>query len=233
MAHTWSTTASGASIKDTSILVDELDALGWEVGDEIAVTFSGSGLGHRSTIAEFSMGEGRLTLSDPFLTRVEGGIYTHGGERFKIPVEVMNLQRSILVTGDTDGFFDGKKEGVHVMMFGGKMTVDHSRVEYCGQRDVLGRYCLHWHHVGSCPDCRFSNNAILEGQTKAITIHGTHDALVHNNVIWNSRGVSFLAFLAFFAFFDFLFLAFLVFLAFLTFLAFLSVRVFLHILTCR
>jgi hypothetical protein len=188
MARTWATTGSGAAAGEASIAVDDLAGLGWTVGDHVAVTFSGSN-GHTSTIAAFDTEGGRLTLDEPFPHAVDGGFVTYGAVEFKVPVEVMNLQRSILVTGDTDGFFDGKKEGLHMMMFGGTMVVDHTRVEYCGQRDTLGRYCLHWHHVGSCPSCKFSNNAVVEGQTKAITVHGTHHALVDNNVIWNARGV--------------------------------------------
>lgn len=118
-----------------------------------------------------------------------GGFREYDGEAFEMAGEVMNLQRSIQITGDTDGFVDGAKQGLHTMMFGGKMIVDHTRVEFCGQRNVLGRYCLHWHHVGRCPDCRFDSNAIVDGQTKGLVIHGTHNATAHNNVLWNSRGV--------------------------------------------
>lgn len=128
-------------------------------------------------------------LEDPVPEQLLGGYTTYDGEQFEMAGEVMNLERSVKITGDTDGFVDGAKQGLHTMMFGGKMIVDHSRVEYCGQRNVLGRYCLHWHHVGHCPECKFTSNAIVEGQTKGLVIHGTHNALADNNVLWNSRGV--------------------------------------------
>ena len=128
-------------------------------------------------------------LEDPPAEQLLGGFTEYDGESFEMAAEVMNLQRSIKVTGDTDGFVNGAKQGLHTMMFGGKMILDHSRVEFCGQRNVLGRYCLHWHHVGHCPDCRFESNAIVDGQTKGLVIHGTHDATANNNVMWNSRGV--------------------------------------------
>ena len=188
LPKTWSTLDNSTKKGEKALAVHDLATLGWSVGDEVAVTIT-SGSGIRSTIAKVGVSGGNeLVLEDALPDMAEGGYRTYDDTTVLMSAEVMNLARSIVVTGDKDGFFNGQKEGVHTMMFGGKMVVDHTRIEYCGQRDVLGRYCLHWHHVGRCPDCKFSNNAIVEGQGKGITIHGTHDALVHNNVVWNARG---------------------------------------------
>ena len=153
---------------------EDVESLGWRNGDEVAIAYMDGSLGHRSTIAEIRAKEGEIVLADPVPERVQGGFKTYSGVKFEVAAEVMNLERSIKITGDTRGFDDGAKEGLHVMMFGGKMAIDSTRVEYCGQRGVLGRYCLHWHYIGSCPDCKFTGNAIVEGQTKGVTIHGTH-----------------------------------------------------------
>lgn len=193
LQKTWSTVGARTEPGEYGVHVDDLSNLGWNVGDEVAVTYSGmhDGMhynGHKSRITQLDFAGSKIYLEDAVENGIDGGVITVAGENFSIPTEVMNLERSVLVTGDTDGFLDGKKEGLHTIMFGGKMSVDHTRIEFCGQRDVLARYCLHWHHVGSCPECKFTNNAIVEGQTKGITIHGTHDALVDNNVLWNARG---------------------------------------------
>ena len=98
----------------------------------------------------------------------------------------MNLARSVHLTGDDGDFYTEKREGMHTMMFGGVLQLDHVRTDNCGQRYTLGRYCIHMHLIGHCADCRIASNAVVEGEAKGITIHGTHDALVDNNVLYVS-----------------------------------------------
>ena len=98
----------------------------------------------------------------------------------------MNLARSVHLTGDDGDFYTEKREGMHTMMFGGVLQLDHVRTDNCGQRYTLGRYCIHMHLIGHCADCRVASNAVVEGEAKGITIHGTHDALVDNNVLYVS-----------------------------------------------
>ena len=31
-----------------------------------------------------------------------------------------------------------------------------------GQRNFMGKYCLHFHHAGVCPDCTFKGNAVYQ-----------------------------------------------------------------------
>ena len=31
-----------------------------------------------------------------------------------------------------------------------------------GQRNFMGKYCLHFHHAGQCSDCTFKGNAIYQ-----------------------------------------------------------------------
>ena len=96
----------------------------------------------------------------------------------------MNLARSVHLTGDDGDFYTEKREGMHTMMFGGVLQLDHVRTDNCGQRYTLGRYCIHMHLIGHCADCRIASNAVVEGEAKGITIHGTHDALIDNNVLY-------------------------------------------------
>ena len=104
--------------------------------------------------------------------------------------EVANLQRSVVITGDdfsAEG--DSQHVGLHTIMAGGgAMKVEYARVEKCGQRHRVGRYCLHWHYLFSCPDCVFRGNAIEDSHQGGITVHQTHDALVEDNVLWDTRG---------------------------------------------
>jgi len=70
----------------------------------------------------------------------------------------------------------------------GTMRIRNVRVEKCGQRGIDGKYCLHLHRLSSCPKCEFSNNAIENSHQRGIIVHGTHESLVENNVLYGVRG---------------------------------------------
>ena len=67
------------------------------------------------------------------------------------------------------------------------MDMRYARVEFCGQRPVMGRYCLHFHLLKKCPRCVFQGNAVVDGEHIGITVHGTHDAVVDQNVVWDAK----------------------------------------------
>lgn len=122
--------------------------------------------------------------------------------------EVVNLSRNIIITGDdltndpcdpnqgseTQGCkcTDSRSKctmGLHTaQMHEGTMSIRNTRIEKCGQRGVTGKYCLHFHMMGDCPTCEFSNNAIEHGHQRGVIVHGTNRSLVENNVIWDVRG---------------------------------------------
>ena len=91
--------------------------------------------------------------------------------------------------------------------------VSHTRVEYCGQREQDARsnggnthtytrlrnayrehrhpivprsYCLHFHVLGHCPSCLFRGNALDTSHHRGLVVHGTHDALVEGNIMWDT-----------------------------------------------
>jgi hypothetical protein len=66
----------------------------------------------------------------------------------------------------------------------------HARVEKCGQRGILGRYCVHLHRMGDCPTCIFDGNAIEYGHQRAINIHATHRSVSTFNVVTDVRGAA-------------------------------------------
>ncbi|CAE7614035.1 rliB [Symbiodinium natans] len=100
--------------------------------------------------------------------------------------EVVNLERSVVITGDHDDF-EATAKGLHtISAHGGVMDLRFARVEYCGQRNFMGKYCLHFHHAGQCPDCTFKGNAVYQSAQIGITIHGTHRSLVEGNVMWDT-----------------------------------------------
>jgi len=63
------------------------------------------------------------------------------------------------------------------------MRIRNVRVEKCGQRGIVGKYCLHFHRLSSCPSCEFLNNAVEHSHQRGIIVHGTHQTNVENNVL--------------------------------------------------
>eukprot|EP00933_Yihiella_yeosuensis_P028748 TRINITY_DN22577_c0_g2_i1.p1 TRINITY_DN22577_c0_g2~~TRINITY_DN22577_c0_g2_i1.p1 ORF type:complete len:1594 (+),score=244.66 TRINITY_DN22577_c0_g2_i1:990-5771(+) len=127
-----------------------------------------------------------LYLDRPLVDEHWGGFRDVQGHSFEMAAEVVNLERKVLITGDHDDFFQ-THQGLHTIMSGqGIMDVRYARIEYCGQRDFMGKYCMHLHHGSHCPECVFQGNAIVEGSQVGITVHGTHRALIDSNVLWDT-----------------------------------------------
>lgn len=85
----------------------------------------------------------------------------------------MMMTRNVIITGDdfqhipcgpesvckctTPGKFC--TVGLHTLVngtntpYGGTYKLKYTRVEKCGQRGILGRYCIHFHAMRECPDC--------------------------------------------------------------------------------
>lgn len=137
-----------------------------------------------------------VSIDTPLRQHTLGGNHSVRGFTFELAAEVINLERNVLITGLHERFVETTR-GLHVMgAYDGIVRITHTRVEWCGQSaaqpplgtGVLGRYCLHLHHISHCPECLLEGNAIEHGLEKGVTVHDTHDALVHRNVLWSVLG---------------------------------------------
>ena len=70
---------------------------------------------------------------------------------------------------------------------GGVYDIRYARFENCGMKDIMGRYCSHFHYSSTCPNCKLIGNAYENAIQSAVTVHETHHSLVDNNVMWNAR----------------------------------------------
>jgi hypothetical protein len=69
--------------------------------------------------------------------------------------------------------------GVHVPLLVASMFL---------QRGFIGRYPLHFHKMGDCPECEFTGNAVVNSQQRGIVIHSTHRSTVMRNVVFGVKG---------------------------------------------
>ena len=192
-------------VKCTTLSVEECS--GWVPGDRLVVAPTGNGATSNSalindpdsfkseerTISAVSESSNGCTITlDSALS------YHYRGEWLDevVPTqsEVLNLNRSILITGPDVHWYDEADpikgfQGITTRQQGtaGHMHIEYVRVEKCG-RVHLAEYCLHFHYAGDCPTCIFRGNVVTQSNNKGLTVHGTHHSLVDRNVVYDHRG---------------------------------------------
>ncbi len=101
--------------------------------------------------------------------------------------EVGLLTRNIKIQASPDAeqsFFGG-----HIMaMVTSKMYVSGVELNRMGQNLELARYPIHWHLVGDAKGQYIRNAAIHDTYNRCVTVHGTNNLRVENNVTYNTVG---------------------------------------------
>ncbi|GIL53442.1 hypothetical protein Vafri_9024 [Volvox africanus] len=186
---------------DTSIVVN--GAINWKVGDRIVIA--------SSSFMPWEVDEATITALDnttvPSCTVISLDTpldYVHLGEIYSVQgttpldmrAEVAVLTRNIVLQGD---YTSARNQyGVQVMVSSPKylpralVRFDNIEITQSGQAFRLGRYSMHWHMHG---DVAFQSwlrgCAIHNTYNRATTIHGTHRAILQNNVAYNTMGHTF------------------------------------------
>ena len=179
--NTWTKLASTADAGATSIQV--LNAAGWRVGDEIvlASTDFDPRQAERRTITAIS--GNNLTL-DKKLDYMHFGKITFDVDQRG---EVGLLTRNIKIQASPDAeqsFFGG-----HIMaMVTSKMFVSGVELNRMGQNLELARYPIHWHLVNDGKGQYIRNASIHDTYNRCVTVHGTHNLRIENNVTYNTVG---------------------------------------------
>jgi cell migration-inducing and hyaluronan-binding protein len=180
--NTWTKLAKTADAGSTSIEV--LNATQWQAGDEIvlASTDYNPRQAERRTIAAIS---GNAITLDKKLDYMHFGKITFDVDERG---EVGLLTRNIKVQASEDAaesYFGG-----HIMaMVTSHMYVDGVELNRMGQHMELARYPIHWHLVGDAGKGQYIRNAsIHDTYNRCVTVHGTNDVRVENNVTYNIVG---------------------------------------------
>ena len=180
--NTWTKLANTAEAGATSIEV--LDAAQWQVGDEIVLA---------STDYDFRQAEHRTiaAISGNTITLNQPLAYMHFGKiTFEVDErgEVGLLTRNIKVQASEDAaesYFGG-----HIMaMVTSKMYIEGVELNRMGQHLELARYPIHWHLVGDAGKGQYIRNAAIHDTfNRCVTVHGTNDLRIENNVTYNTVG---------------------------------------------
>ncbi|MFC3100624.1 G8 domain-containing protein [Altererythrobacter lauratis] len=180
-SHSWSKLAVTAAAGATAIEV--LDASGWHVGDEIvlASTDFDPRQAERRTIT--AVRGNTLHFAEP-LEYMHFGEITFGVDERG---EVANLTRNIRIQASEDA--SESHFGGHIMaMAGSRLFVDGVELNRMGQHLTLARYPIHWHLLGEGQGQYVRNSSIHDTFNRCVTVHGTNNLRVENNVTYNTVG---------------------------------------------
>jgi cell migration-inducing and hyaluronan-binding protein len=179
--NAWTKLSETAEAGSSSIEV--LNAAGWRVGDEIVLASTDFDPRQAETRIVTAISGNTLTLDEPL-------DYMHFGEiTFDVDQrgEVGLLTRNIKIQASADAeetFFGG-----HIMaMPSSKMFVSGVELHRMGQNMTLARYPIHWHLVGDAEGQYIRNAAIHDTFNRCVTVHGTNNLQVENNVTYNNVG---------------------------------------------
>jgi hypothetical protein len=179
--HTWTKLAKTAEAGTASIEV--LNASGWKVGDQIvlASTDFDPRQAEKRTIRAI---RGKTITLDRPLEYMHFGKITYGVDERG---EVGLLTRNVKVQASADA--EQSYFGGHIMaMPSSRMYVSGVELHRMGQHMVLARYPIHWHLVGDARGQYIRNAAIHDTFSRCVTVHGTDNLRIENNVTYNNVG---------------------------------------------
>ncbi|MEJ0040251.1 MAG: G8 domain-containing protein [Gammaproteobacteria bacterium] len=169
--------------KAGSARIEVLNARGWRKGDVIALasTDFDSTQAEKRTIAAIA---GNVITLDQPLQYMHFGKITFGVDERG---EVGLLTRNILIQASADA--ERSYFGGHMMaMVGSKMYVSGVELNRMGQNMHLARYPIHWHVVLEGQGQYVENSSIHDTYSRCVTVHGTNNVRVENNVTYNTVG---------------------------------------------
>jgi len=180
--NSWTKLSKTAEAGSASIEV--LNAAGWRVGDEVvlASTDFDPRQAERRTITAI---RGNVVTLDKKLDVMHFGKITFDvDERGEVGMLTRNIRLQASADAAEAPFYGG-----HVMAMGAsKMFVEGVEFNRMGQNLTLARYPIHWHLVGDAKGQYIRNAAIHDTYNRCVTVHGTNELRIENNVTYNTVG---------------------------------------------
>ena len=163
-------------------------AAGWKPGDRVVVASTDYWRTHDEERTVTWVSGSTLELDQPLVYQHWGRVQNWGEHQVDERAEVGLLTRNILIRGSetNDGF------GGHTMiMEGSRARIENVEFANMGQRNALRRYPVHFHMDGDAPESYLKGSAIRNSSNRCVTIHGTNELTVKNNVCFDHVGHGF------------------------------------------
>lgn len=165
----------------------------WAEGEELAIASSSTNPTHAETVTVLSRPGPRHVVVTPVRRQHESFIYTPPAEALArhgtvdMRVEVGLLSRNVVIQGDENSHAQ-KFGATTIAAHGGRYRISNAELRNCGQSFLLGRYCSHMHVAGDMAHSYIAGNSIHHSFHRAVTIHGTHNTMVRDNVAYDVMG---------------------------------------------
>jgi len=176
-------TRLSATAKAGAARIQVLDASGWRKGDVIVLASTDFNPRQAEERTITAISGNALTLDKPLAYMHFGQITFGVDERGEVGL----LSRNIKIQASEDAektYFGG-----HIMAMGGsRMYVSGVELNRMGQHMHLARYPIHWHILGDGPGQYIENSSIHDTYNRCVTVHGTNDLRIQNNVTFNTVG---------------------------------------------
>ena len=176
-------TKLAATAKAGSDKIQVVDASGWRKGDVIVLASTDFNPRQAEERTITAISGNALTLDKPLAYMHFGKITDGVDERGEVGL----LTRNIKIQASEDAektYFGG-----HIMaMAGSKMYLSGIELNRMGQNMHLARYPVHWHVLGEGKGQYIKNASIHDTYNRCVTVHGTNDLRVENNVTYNTVG---------------------------------------------
>eukprot|EP01100_Stratorugosa_tubuloviscum_P000897 TRINITY_DN119_c1_g4_i1.p1 TRINITY_DN119_c1_g4~~TRINITY_DN119_c1_g4_i1.p1 ORF type:complete len:1171 (-),score=592.90 TRINITY_DN119_c1_g4_i1:114-3626(-) len=176
---TWTSLAATAQAGDDRILLQ--DNVNWQVGQQIMITTTA--WNNDGTKNEFEVRTISAVVGNKIQFPAPLKFVHYAGIEYQ--AEVALLSRRILIQGDLAS--ETNQFGGHIMSMG-QMRVSGVQLIRMGQRNVLARYPLHFHRMGSSPSSFMQENTVQNSYFRCYTVHGTNSTRLSRNVAFNVTG---------------------------------------------
>lgn len=163
----------------------------WRKGDTIVISSTDDDMNHAEVRQITQINGKTLHLNAPLSYRHFGEVQTFSNANKTWTVdtraEVGLLTRNIRIQGDAGS--DNGKFGGHIMIMEGSIGLMSGVELYrMGQAGILARYPFHWHVAGNVAGQYFRNSTVRKSYSRCVTVHGSHNALVEDNVCYDHIG---------------------------------------------
>jgi cell migration-inducing and hyaluronan-binding protein len=172
------------------------DSVNWSPGDEVVIAPTGYRYDEADlmTVSAVS-GNGRVVRFTSGLRFDHWGtLQTFTGSKawqLDERAEVGNLTRNIRIYADGEESQMDYRGGHVMIMRGASGYVDAVEFFRMGRMGEMARYPFHWHRAGNVQGQFIRNSSIHRSFQRCLTVHGTHNAEVSNNICFDHFGHGF------------------------------------------
>ncbi len=188
----WTKINQTANRGDLDIVL--LEAVDWEVGDEIVIasTDFDPHEAEKRMITAISADQKTISLDCPLAYKHWGTLQTFDDDTRILDerAEVGLLTRNLKIQGNEAS--EDNRFGGHMMIMNTAVVhVSGIQLYRMGQFGVLGRYPFHWHKSLDVSGQYIKNSTIERSFNRAVTVHGTDNAEIIDNVAYDHIGHGF------------------------------------------